>query len=960
MKNLIDKAVRSLRRHVSADLRGARRDCMLASSVLVLLTAGNVYAQEANEESDQAQEGPSQQVEEIVVTGTATGTGIRGVAPVGSQTIELSRLELIESPARDPAQILANLPQGSQIGSGVASPDGGNSSSDSGLNLRGLGGNATLMLLDGHRMAGQGVSEVGPDPNAIPFAAIERVEVVLDGASAVYGSDAVAGVVNFILRDDFEGVDLTVSRQGGAYDANKIELLAGHNWDNANIMFGLSYEDQSAWRRSERGYLMQDLRPYGGADNRLEDPTPGAPGIIAVGNTFYGIPENFTGVADPVTGLVRPTLAEIQGTAPNFADEGAYENYTASMERTGYFLRARYDFSETLRLTYTGLLSHRESQNISFGGLEVNVTPNSPYYIPGLNPSGGRYVVHVNTAETGFTWYSRPWTTTHNHYLDLRWDIGEWQVNSSLSYGRTTGQDIARPEDNNAALINDPAGTPEGYINYADYGNNPEWFNPYLTGPQPGLEEHLLGYTFRHGEQYLGGINARIEGPVMELPSGTMRLSVGAAYTDGRHWLGLDQTVRYYDKRNYWLRDTAIDRQVSAVFAEVYAPLIGDLPGIQRLAMSAAVRRDDYSDFGSTTNPRLGLTWDVNDSLSFRGSWGTAFRAPTLTQVNSGVNSTLTRDTISVAPGLEIPVTDPVNGESDIFSRGGRTPALGPETAEMWSIGVDYMPPQIDGMQFQFTYYDIAYTDRIEELPNWETALSSARNSQLYAPYIYPYTQPADCVDGVLSTYSPVLTQWLELPGTRFAGGPGDCQTVAVIDRGVQNVGSLDQQGVDFQVSYGWDTALGLWDARVNVAKILDLKRSLIGGGEVFSVLDRIGWQTSLRATARLGWLRDNWKASIMARVEGSYTNDQTPRVSGVQLPDQKVDSWTTWDATVSYRTDDGDTWLSGIRATLGIQNLLDEEPPIVLHDDEAIDTAVHNPFGRMWRLELNKRFGGE
>src|SRR5690606_21921634 len=123
---------------------------------------------------------------------------------------------------------------------------------------------------------------------------------------------------------------------------------------------------------------------------------------------------------------------------------------------------------------------------------------------------------------------------------------------------------------------------------------------------------------------------------------------------------------------------------------EGYIPLLSDLPGVQRLALSAAVRNDDYSDFGATTNPRLGLTWDVNESFSIRGSYGEAFRAPTLTQINPGTNSTLTRSRVSVAPGLDIPVTDPVSGQTDIFTRNGKTPTLGPETAEMWSVGFDY------------------------------------------------------------------------------------------------------------------------------------------------------------------------------------------------------------------------------------------------------------------------------
>ena len=258
---------------------------------------------------------------------------------------------------------------------------------------------------------------------------------------------------------------------------------------------------------------------------------------------------------------------------------------------------------------------------------------------------------------------------------------------------------------------------------------------------------------------------------------------------------------------------------------------------------------------------------------------------------------------------------------------------------------------QVQGLQLQLTYYDIEYEDRIESLPNWDTALSSAANYAVYAPYIYPINQPANCEAGNLATYDPALTAWLDLEGTRFAGDQDDCLTVAVIDRGEQNVGSLFQTGLDFQASYNWDTSFGAFGASVNVAEILDLDRSLIAGGEQFSILDRIGWQISRRSNVRLNWANADWSAALTARIEGSYFNDEHPS------EDQKVGSWTTYDLMVGYTTPDGAGMFSGINLRAGAQNLTDKEPPIVLHAREAFDSDVHNPFGRMWRMEIGKRF---
>jgi len=949
------------------------------SVALLLLPLGAAYAQDDQDATDESDE---QLVDEITVTGTQTGTGIRGVAPVGSQTLVIPRAELLESPVRDAAEIIANLPQGSQLDSGIASADGGNDAGGSGLNLRGLGNNASLQLLDGHRMASQGISSIGPDPSSIPFAAIETVEVVLDGASSVYGSDAVAGVVNFIMRNDFEGLDVQLSGRSGVYDSSKIEVVGGKTWGNFNLMAGFSYEDQDAMRTNERGYLMQDLRPYGGNDNRNRTPTAGNSPVISVGSQDYFVPASFVGQTvadpnDPSRTFRVPLISDLIPIDPAnagdmLADTGDYTTYNATLKRTGLFLRGSWQPSDTLEFTYTGLYSTREAVSTSWNRIRVRAdrgpsgdsldNTRSPYWIPGLT-TRSNYTVVVSMPENGYPYLGKPETSTWNHYLDMRSDFGEWQMNASLFFGRTYGADIDRPEANNAALTNDPAGTPSGYLNYAWYDNDPEWFNPYLTdASQPGID-NLMGYTWRFADQSLKGMNVRFEGPIAELPGGTMRLNIGAEYTESDHWLGLPQTVRYYNKDIFWLRDTDIDRAVKSVFAELYAPLITDKPGVQRLALSLSARMDEYQRFGKTTNPRLGITWDVNDSLSIRGSAGEAFRAPTLTQMNPGVNSGLTRSNgISVAPGLPVAQTDPSDGTSDIFTRWGRTPYLGPETAKMWSVGFDLRPAAVEGLTVQVTYYDIEYSNRIETVPNWENALSSAENYALYEPFIYPVTQPATCVDGDLNTYHPLFQEWLQNPDfedIRFAGGEGDCETVAIIDRGEQNVGSLFQTGIDYQISYDWDTSLGYWRASLNTAQILNLDRSLIDEGVTFDILDRIGWQISRRSNVRLNWGNDNWSASLTARIEGSYLNDETPTVGGTSLPDQNVGAWTTYDLQVSYKAPEGRGFFSGVGISLGAQNLSDKQPPIVLNGREAFDSGVHNPYGRMWRLELGKRFGG-
>ncbi len=956
---------------------------LASATVLLSHAAAQLQAQDVQS---------SQSIEEIVVQGTATGTGLRGVAPVGSQVLNLSREDLLESPVRAAAEIISTLPQGSQMDSGVASGDGGNTSGAGGLNLRGLGDNASLQLLNGHRMAGQGVSSIAPDPNAIPFAAIERVEVVLDGASSVYGSDAVAGVVNFRMRRDFEGLDLQVSGQSGPYDIGKVELVAGHVWDNANIMVGLSKEYTTSMPMSESPFLSADLTRYGGRNDSIRgNGYPGPNGLIRVGNTLYGNPapgwtgETVTTHIDPddatvytlTTPVTRPTLAEVLAAPVVTVDDADYALYRAATDRRNAFVSAGFQVADDIRLEYTGMVSKRESRNLTFGTRTITVTEYSPYYMADLvafegRRAGSSYTININMSDNGLPAKARNYARTQNHYVDLIWDIGEFQWTSSVSWGSTKGCDICRTEGNNAALRHDPAGTPVGYRNYLEIGvdgngnprgGNPEWYNPYIQGGQnpEDLSERLIGDTYRAGDQWQSGFVTRLEGPLMDLPGGTVRGSIGAEYMDQNHWLWLNQTVRYYPTNgleDYVLRDTTYGREVGSYFGEIYIPLIGDanaMPGVQRFAINLSARHDEYSDFGGTTNPRLGVVWDVNDDLSLRASYGTAFKAPTVEQVNPGVNSVMSASWFDVDPAIGLTVgreLTPGDPEIMVMRRSGRTPTLGPETSTNWSVGVEYSPYQVEGLDLQVTYYDIEYEDRIQNLPNSDSAFTSPENFARYRPYITTFTQPATCVENDTSTYAPEFLNFLRYPGTRYNGSDGfDCLAVAEIEVGLQNVGSVHQNGVDTQISYTWANDWGIFRASSNVAKILTLERTLEKGGQYFNVLDIKDWQNSLRMTNRLSWGYDNWNASLSAKTEGGYTNPDDP--SG----DVEIDNWTTFDLTVAYQTPDDGSLLSGIRASLGVQNLTDKDPPIVIDGSSVVDTGVHNLFGRMVRVELSKSF---
>ena len=200
---------------------------------------------------------------------TVTGSRIRGVAPVGSPVISLGREELDLSSASTVADFLKEIPQ--VVGTGIDETrfvstgiNASNASRATAINLRGLSPAATLVLLDGHRVTPSGTAGAFVDSSAIPSSAIERLEVVADGSSALYGSDAIAGVVNLIIRKNFEGAETTLRDNfADGYSRFQASQLLGHRWSSGNVMLAYEFSTNDALNSSERDFYRADQRPRG-------------------------------------------------------------------------------------------------------------------------------------------------------------------------------------------------------------------------------------------------------------------------------------------------------------------------------------------------------------------------------------------------------------------------------------------------------------------------------------------------------------------------------------------------------------------------------------------------------------------------------------------------------------------------------------------------------------------------
>ncbi|MBO9581714.1 MAG: TonB-dependent receptor [Sphingobium sp.] len=948
-------------------MKTIRKTAMLSVSLTGLL--GTVFstgalAQTAAPKDEEA-------TQEIVVTGTA----IKGVAPVGSATVTLDRAAIVDSGIRDVSQLIATLPQGSSLGTS----QNANGGRQQGVNLRGLGNNATLLLFDGRRWVNQGVVDQIPDPTVIPFAAIERVEVVTDGASAVYGSDAVAGVVNYVLRKDYDGVELTARMTSTLYKQYQFEGVAGRKWDTGGIMIGLSYINRpNTVVRNARPYLMQDLRPYGGNDLRLVGTTviPGVVGAIVVGSSVYGLPvTNGTIPTASQAVLLNSALAASDPAKYNsfLFDTGNFYDYFATRKQISGLFKAHQSIGESVEAKLTVNYNRREGSARAtdvLQNMQIRLLPTSPYYIAGLGAPGATQTFIYNL---GANFASNRRLTidnkedTFNSTLDVDARVfGDFSLDSYVSYGQSTGCNVCQAQGN--VFIGPNIANP----GLAGYNAS---FNPYLQGAQPGAETLIAGFL-QEGNFRTLDLGTKLSGTLFDLPGGGVKIAVGGEYS--QTWFNLTAQNKL-NATNTWqiARNTDSGRKAKSAYAELFVPLFGAGNAttlLQRLDLSAAVRYDDYDDYNQsllisgaapthtkahTVNPKFGITWQPADGLKLRGSWGTSFRMPTLIESNPGTLGQTNR--IYIANGANdplVPVSLPATGQSAVLDRSGNSSGLRPESAKVWSLGLDYQPEFAPNLRLGMTYYNVDYKDRIEVLPNQALVLSSPTNRALYTDYFIVAPQPTTCVNGNYSTYNPLYLPFLNNPNTVFAlQNAPDCTLTGIVNGGKANLGNVKQSGLDFTLNYKHDIGIGTLSFDGSFSKILNLQKSLTRTGPLFDALDTIGFQVSSRANAAIGLKSGGFTGRLTMNYVGSYLNNATLTVNGVKLPNTQIPSWTTFDANIAYQFEEDSGVLNGLRAAIGLQNLTDKQPPIVLSGNNAVDTNNHNVWGRIWTFEVSKKF---
>jgi iron complex outermembrane receptor protein len=903
------------RRNAFAFARRALQ-CTVAASALF---AGSAFAQtaipapEPSEElaaapveADAPAEEETSENENIVVTGTS----IRGVAPVGAPVLGFNQADIQNQPSTTTTELLRQVPAVVATGasdqfSGAANNANANITGGNGINLRGLGTEATLTLLNGRRLPPAGTQGQFFDPSIIPTSAIGRLEVMADGGSAIYGSDAVGGVVNILLRRRFSGAEVYTSY--GLTDDGEAENwivggVFGHVWGSGGIMVAYEHNDRQPLAAASRAQYTDDLRPYGGTDLRLFTSNPGN---IMVGATRYAIPANQNGV-----GLTPGQL--VAGTANR---ESAYlgADAIAGQNRDSVIGNIHQDVAPGFRVWVEGYYADRRlDRTVGAATANLTVPRANPFFVHPTNPAATSVTVNYSffddygpRVQDAF---QRAWQIAAGFDVEL----GErWNLTGYGSYGRNH-EERSNPAVNNAQLaaaLRDP--------------NPATAFNPFGDGSftNPATLARILGYSAIGAEYSLYDFGAKLDGSLFALPGGDVRIAVGAEYQDHHLLSYFRDNTTTADLNTVSYRPSTTAREVASGYVEAFVPIVGSgnaRPGIQELSLSAALRYDDYSDFGGTWNPKFALSYVPVEGLTFRGTFGTSFRAPTLSDIDTQAL------TITISDFVD--PSSPTGVTRTLWVRGGND-SLGPERATIWSLGADYEPAFIPGLNLSLTYFNVKYRDRIETPGNDVLALTPAREPLL-----------GDLV--VRNPSAALVNSFLSLP--QFTGVPENPANIrAFVDGRKVNVGRLETDGLEANFRYRTDTGFGAINAGLSATYLFNFKRAIAPGSAPVEVVDTISNPQRFRARAYVGATSGGFTGTAYVNYTDDYRNNSV-------TPVQSVDAHTVVDLSLRYRIETpGMLSVRDITFSLDVQNLFDADPPVAFNGALAFDPQAASILGR-------------
>ena len=755
---------------------------------------------------------------DITVTGTRLKQAVNGF-PLNSY----SRAKIEASGQPNIGTFLSTLNEVSVVtpSAGAYSTTNGNTS----VQLRGLPIGTTLTLINGRRVQSFGSSSGALifDLNSIPFEAIERVDVVPVGSSAIYGGDALAGVVNIVLKRSMDG--LSVSANHGFADGtsdSSLSFATGHTFDRGALLLVGSAGKTTPLTTSEREFFRNaDYRRFGGPDARVLTCMPGTVNSASTSN-LPGLGATLAGIPNIASGT-KPSVSDFAATAGTPNRCGTFGNgYGASLvnESERYSLHLAGDYRVFDWLTVFGEATYNnekiyEPQNpITLSNILVPATN-------AFNPFG--VAVRVTTAlgvENGYTGRTR--STEFMRFLaGARGNLAkDWDFEISFLTSRDDGR-----SENKDALVSSAARTA------ALASSDPATaLNPFTSGRAASegvLRAIWADSTARLGKGQHDEASAFVRGSLPALPAGRADLVVGAEASRDS-WIVTGAGT--FDTR----------RNAKAVFAEANIPLLASHNGRKIVNLSLAGRWDSFSDFGQATTYQAGLEINLTEHLHFRGATASSFKPPSLLQLNPTPVTYTSED---------FGLVDPRRGNAPII--GGTVPfgpnaSLKPETGKATTFGIAWEPQFAPRLRLGATAWDV----KIEDLV-----------SLLF---------PQDALDNE-SLFSSLVTR-----GPTVGGVPGEVSQVSVQ---YVNFGSIRVSGLDLEASYALPTPIGNLSLSTSATRTTKYDTVLAPG---IPVADRLSrrfpdfWAPKWKGNVSIGLDGGQWQLGMVGRYVGPYLDDGT------------------------------------------------------------------------------------
>lgn len=905
------------------------RILLCSAAIPLVFFASGAHAQDQNDNSAVADEDVIEEESVIVVTGSS----IRGVPPTGSNLIQLGADEVVNTGASTTQELLANVPQLGTFNEAPRPDPHSNGILSTAPNIRNIGQAQTLVLVNGHRIVGVGHLQNISDPSIVPPSIIQRVEVVADGASSVYGSDGIAGVVNIITREEYDGAAATFRYGfGDDYDLLNTNGVFGTTWSGGGIVAAVEYSKTSRLQGSDRDYVTTDFSDVGGVDNRA---------LINCATPAFKIND---AEGKPTGDFIQYGTGDVNARCEN----AGYTDLYPRQERLSFFAAGHHEAAPGIELFFDAFHSTTNSDAyLQPAGASGVMTRQSPYFPHSeVDPSVESISVYYSASEvSGVRLRDKQEIAVYGGTVGTDVSLGDFVWTTYLTGSHST-TDLN--EGSFSPVVNSQ------FINGTDPATA---IDPFTGMTSEQTKVGLANYEqFFGSTQWIWELNSTVDGPLFSIPAGDVRAALGGVYRrefyDGKNTLsriGFEENLGGEIGR----------REVYSLFGELFIPLFGSdnaVPGLERLDISLSARYDHYNDFGSTFNPKIGVNWEPVTGFTLRGSYGTSFHAPALPDLYGPD----TRAGYS-GGGMNPPgVTNTRTGS--IYIAGGN-PNLKPEEATTYSFGFDVAPPSLSGFRASATYYNINFTGRIAyptAFGNFFYILPEMNQyfvDNVVCPGGQPY-DPATSTGCVSETIDPAIVYDLikDLRLQNFpaaVNSPADIPPVYIVSilRRV-NLGSIDTDGIDFDVSYRWsmaDTDLGI---QVQGNRVLNYDQIAVPGAPTVSQFD-FG-QSKFKARAAFSVLNGPFTAIATVNYNDKYRTQYTAVENGeTSLSTETVDSFTTVDLHFGYRLPEVGV-LNGTELTLDVDNLFDEDPPFVR---SGFGYGDGNPLGRLITLGIRKQF---